>query len=225
MNRIETISARCFRTLGVLLGCAAVALGVCAPSAAVAGPLETRVGQQYLTAGFFLQPGFVNDPTVPTDPNWNENAATVAGVGRVGLQHVMALPFTMGLEIDVGSVWYDEHTLDTTGAVDSETALVFGVGLTGRWFPLGEAEGPSVGFGAHARWDLLADVTYNTFAPHLRLGWAWWQADSFLQLEVGYSTPVIAGLNVPTDFTGEGPELPEQDSRLHTFSIGFNVGF
>lgn len=195
------------------------------PGALLAGPLETRVGKQYLTAGMHLQPGFLRDSTVPANPDWNRTAATAGGVVRVGFFHILALPFTMGAEIDVGRVWFDEHTLSQDGIADSEYAWAFQLGLTGRWFFLEEGEGPSLGFGMHARWDLLSDVTYNTFSPHLRLGWTWWQAERALQLEVGYTTPAIAGLNIPTDFSGMGPEAAPQDSRLHRFSIGFNVGW
>lgn len=203
-----------------------VALAILSMSAsASADPLETRVGTQFLSAGMHLQPGFLRDSTIPAEPDWNENAATASGVVRVGLHHLLARSVMMGVEIDLGSVWYDEHTLNSVARADSEYAFTVAAGLTGRWFLLGEGEGPSVGLGLHARWDMLDEVTFNTFSPHIRLGWTWWQEAEYLQLEVGYSTPFIAGLNLPTDFSGEAPEAAEQDSRLHTFSLGFNVGF
>lgn len=212
------------RHLLTLMATTLVTAVLLAPTAE-AGPLETRVGNQYLTVGMHLQPGFVRDATVPAGSDWNTTAATTSGMVRFGFQHVLTLPFTMSAELDLGTVWFDEHTLSSTGAADSGYALAVRVGLTGRWYFLEEAEGPSLGFGIHARWDMLADATYNSFAPHLRLGWTWWQLDRWLQLEIGYTTPAIAGLSLPTDFTGEGPETAPQDGRVHRFSLGFNVGF
>ena len=185
-----------------------------------------RVGQQYLSVGLTLQPGFLYDETTPDARNWSSVAATGAGTTRFGFHQIVSETFLMSAEADLGVQWMNEHTAQTQGRADSELAFSWQVGLQGRWLPFGERAGWAVGGGPHLFNAHLAERPLQSLGLGLSAGRYIWESDEdFVLLQLGYSIPFIQGLTQGNDFQTQDDSRVPKDWTFHRFTLSIQYGF
>jgi hypothetical protein len=199
------------------------------PASVEADPLRMpRVGQQYLSVGGSLQPGFVHDRTIPGDPAWSKVSATGGGLLRLGFHQIVSRQLVMSGELDGGLQWMNEHTAETRGRADSETALTWQIAILGRWLPFGEREGWFLGVGPHYYNAYLDDRPLQSIGFDLRAGRLLWQSnEDFLLLEIGYSAPFVQGLTAGSGVRSNSSDSspPPSDWTFHRFGLSFEYGF
>ncbi len=205
---------------------ASIALAIFAPSGASAQDAGARFGQKFVTIGMSAQPGLLTDAEADPDvPGLYANAYTHAQLIKLGLHHVMGTQFMMSGELDLGVQWVNEHTASRGDSSPSEYALAFQASVLGRFIPSGDLGGFQAGVGLQWFRAALEDAPIQTLGADLRVGAIVWQGDEhFAIFDVGYGVPLIQGLELPTDFTGEGGPV-EQSWWWHRLSISTQVNF
>ena len=195
-------------------------------SPAFAQDAGARFGQKFLTLGVTSQPGLLVDDTADTSaPGLYTNAYTHAQMLKIGLHHVMGTQFMMSGEFDLGALWVNENTASPDGLGDSQLTTAFQAAVVGRFIPSGDLGGFQAGVGLQWFRANLADAPYQSLGLDLRVGAIVWQDDArFAIVDVGYGLPLIDGLELPTDFTGErGPV--EQPWFWHRLSVSMQFNF
>lgn len=186
---------------------------------------QQRVGEQALSAGLTLAPGFFHDATanaVGLDDN--------SGIGglrlRFGFHHRVSRPLAMAAEVELGQGWHAASRVAPDGFTDNDVHFAWQLGLMGRWIPRADGTGPALGFGLHTFRARLPEAPLQTLSGDLRLGWYLWQNERFVLAEVGYAIPFLSGLDLPNTFS-EGVVVDNVDKNwtMHRFSLGFSVGF
>ncbi len=205
--------------------CALLAAATAA-SPASAQDAGARFGQKFLTLGATSQPGLLVDDTADTStPGLYTNAYTHAQMLKLGLHHVMGTQFMMSGEFDLGALWVNEHTAAQEGQGASELTTAFQAAVVGRFIPSGDLGGFQAGVGLQWFRANLADAPYQSLGLDVRVGAIVWQNDAhFAIIDVGYGLPLIDGLELPTDFTGERGPI-EQTWFWHRLSISTQVNF
>lgn len=193
-----------------------------APTAARADSVVLpKKGMQYFTFGLSLNPGLLHD-----DGDGSSTTFGASGMGSVGLHQILTRNFFMSAEGQLGLQWLDEHTADKDGAAPASSNFAWQLGLYAHWLPFGEEMGLSSAVGLHLFQAHLDDAPLQVLGGELRLGKYIWTADeSFLLVQLGYSAPIIQGLDQPTDFSGGEDPFEERSWTFHRFSIGFQYGF
>lgn len=210
-------SSRCFNNLATVTTLLLV-VAVSTPAFA-----QSRVGRQWITTGLSVS------PTVLTDSNGAAYGAsnTVIGGGlrlRLGFQHVIANPFVMAAELELGNQYFPDATLSPDGYSAAGGGFAWQAGLVGRWTPLGERSGPAVGLGLHTFRASLPDTPVQSLAGELRLGWYFWGERNFALAEIGYAAPLLEGLDIPNSY-GLDDDPVEKTWSMHRFMFGFSFGF
>lgn len=185
---------------------------------------QSRVGRQWLTSGLSVSPSLVVDSTAKDA----SLPGTVVGGGlrvRLGFQHVVAAPFVMAAEIELGTQYFPGSTLAADGTSDGGGGIAWQAGLIGRWVPRRDVTGPALGFGLHTFRASLPDTPVQTLSGDLRFGWYLWRDQNFVLAELGYAIPFLEGVDAPTAFDGTTTTIAEQNWTLHRFVFGFSFGF
>ena len=192
--------------------------------------LMPRVGQNFTTLGLGLNPALmVNGQALPTgDGRYGELAAGLSTTARLGLQQMISGALAASAEVELGWMWLNEHTAAPDGQADEGYGLFWQVALAGRWLPGGNLEGPSLGLAMNYAGVNLEEGDLRTLGLEPRLGYYAWgvEGTSFALVEIGWTVPLIAGLNQPSaEFAAEPAQQASQDWTLHRFSFGFHFGF
>ena len=216
--------ARRIRPLAAAL--AVVAGLALAPASAAAEKLHLpRIGQQFLSAGLTLQPGFLYDRTTPSTSDFSAVTAAGAGTIRLGFHQILSEGFIMSAEADLGAQWFNEHTAETRGRADSELAFAWQLGLMGRWLPFGLESGWEVGLGPQLYTVHLSDRPLMSLGVGLRAGhYIWRGSEHYALVEFGYSAPFIQGLR-NRDFVSEDGGRAPEDWTFHRFMLSIQYGF
>lgn len=191
---------------------------------AVEATAQNRVGRQWLTTGLSITPALVVDGTgadigLP---------GTVVGGGvraRLGFQHVIAAPFVMAAEVELGNAYLPASTVAADGRSDGGAGVAWQVGLVGRWVPRGDVTGPAFALGLHTFRASLPDTPVQALSGDLRFGWYLWRDDSFVLAEFGYAIPFLEGVDAPVAFDGSSTTIADQNWTMHRFVFGFSYGF
>lgn len=195
------------------------------PAHAQRGVHPPRIGQQFLSVGGTIQPGFFYDKTVPTGEAWTRVMTTGGTMARAGLHHILTERFIMSGEVDLGMQWLNEHTAQLDGQADSEWAFSWQVGLTGRWLPFGEKAGWSLGGGPHLYQAYLKDESLSSLGLALKAGrYIWTGRENFVLVEFGYALPFIQGISRGNTFSGS-EEAVAKDWTFHRFGVHIQYGF
>ena len=198
-----------------------VAAALALPASAAA---QSRVGEQWLTAGLAVTPGFFWDSTAPEVGL--SRSATVGGLhARLGFQHRAGRRLVMAAEAELGQGWHNASRVAPDGRADSDHHFEWQLGLVGRLLGRDDGTGPTAGLGLHMFRAAYEEAPLQALSGDLRLGWYFWRKDNFVLGELGYAVPFLAGLDLPTQFTEEGPEHQPQSWTLHRFVVGFSYGF
>jgi hypothetical protein len=207
-----------------LAAACALALILAASSPAAAQDAGARYGQKFLTVGVTAQPGVLSDPTADTSTTGlYPSAYTHAQMLKLGLHHVMGTQFMMSGELDLGALWVNEHTASPDGRGDSELTTAFQAAVVGRFIPSGDLGGFQTGVGLQWFRANLADAPYQSLGLDLRAGAIVWQDDArFAIVDLAYGLPLIDGLELPTDFTGERGPIAQPWS-WHRLSLSIQV--
>ena len=195
------------------------------PASAAQEVVLPKKGLQFLSTGLSLNPAFLYDHDVDQFPD--QGAATVSGGGtfKLGLHQLVTRQLFMSAEAELGLQWMDEHTANISGVTDSNTNLTWQLGLMARWLPWGEENGMFAGVGVHLYRLELDEAALQMLGGDVRFGrYVWSDEENFVLVEFGYGLPLIQGLDLPTDFTGER-EPVERTWSYHRFLIGFQYGF
>jgi len=185
-----------------------------------------RVGQNYVSLGMSLQPGFVYDDSTPKERSWRSVATTGGGTIRGGFHQIMSRGFIMSAQADIGLQWLNEHTLQTQGRADSEFAFGWQLALRARWLPFGEQAGWSLGGGPQFYTAYLNDRPLHSLGLGVDVGKFIWQGnEDFLLLEFGYEVPFIQGLRQSSSFATPGESRAVKDWTFHRFSLSLQYGF
>lgn len=185
-----------------------------------------RVGQNYVSLGMSLQPGFVYDDSTPEARSWRSFATTGGGSIRGGFHQIMSRAFIMSAQADIGLQWLNEHTLQTQGRADSELAFGWQLALRARWLPFGERAGWSLGGGPQFYTAYLNDRPLHSLGLGVDVGKFIWQGnEDFLLLEFGYEVPFIQGLRQSSSFATPGEDRAVKDWTFHRFSLSLQYGF
>jgi hypothetical protein len=182
-----------------------------------------KEGMQYFTAGLSLNPGILHDSG--NSNRGSQSAVAAAGMGQLGVTQIITRTFYMSAEAQVGLQWFDEHTADQDADASSSTSFAWQLGLNMQWLPLGEELGLVTSGGLHLYQVQLDDAPLQVLGGELRVGKYIWTADEeFLLVQLGYTAPLIQGLDRPTEFDATN-EWEDRSWSFHRFSIGFQYGF
>ena len=185
-----------------------------------------RVGQQFLSAGLSLQPGFLYDEAPPAARQFNTVAPTAAGTSRFGFHQILTEQFMMSAEADLGLQWFNDHTAHVDGEAASELAFAWQIGLIGRWLPFGERAGWTLGTGPHLYNVYLSGQPLQSLGLDLRAGRYIWQGtEKFVLFEIGYSLPFIQGLQRDNDYVTESDRGVPKNWTFHRFTLSIQYGF
>lgn len=186
-----------------------------------------RFGQRYITVGFTSQPGLILDEDAPPSDAHRDVTLSWGNSLKVGLHHLLHPRFTMSAEADLGLQWMDDHTVARSGVADSERALMWQLGLVGRFIPSGDLSGLSLGLGMHMFHAGLADAPVRALDLELRAGWLIWKGEQkprFVMLELGWGLPIVSGFKLPEDFGAE-PTPIDNDWSWSRGLIGVQASF
>lgn len=197
------------------------ALLLAAPASAVA---QSRVGEQWFTAGMSVTPGFFWDSTAP-EVDLSKTAAVGGLHARLGLQHRAARHLVMAAEAELGQGWHNASRVAPDGFATSDKHFEWQLGLVGRLLTRDDGTGPAAGLGLHMFRAAFEEAPLQTLSGDLRLGWYFWRKDNFVLGEVGYAVPFLAGLDLPTQFSEDAPDNEPKNWALHRFLFGFSYGF
>ena len=221
--RAETSVARASRRAMCVAAClAALAL----PTSASAQVSEAKFGQQFLSVGFAVEPGLLVDDQAPEGVDGLYPASiTYAPMLRVGIHHIVSAQFMMSAELDAGFQWVNDHTATPEESRGAEFVSAFDMSIVGRFIPSGTLSGFHVGAGLNWFRANLEDAPAQILGADLRLGALVWQNDeTVVVIDAGYVVPLIQGLELPTDFTGEA-NPSAQTWWWHRVVIGAQVNF
>lgn len=197
---------------------------VLAALAPVTASAQSNVNELWLTAGLSVTPGFVWDDTAGAVGV--DRAATTGGLNaRLGFQHRVARHATMAAEVELGQGWNSPNRLAPDGLLRNSHHFQWQAGLVGRFLPRDDGSGLAGGVGLHMYRASLPEAAYQALGGDLRAGWYFWRRDNFVLGEIGYAFPLIAGLDLPVDFTGEAPQPAPKNFTFHRFVFGFSYGF
>lgn len=209
------------KLISILLVAAALAFPATASADGVVLP---KKGMQYFTFGLSLNPGFLYDESAELSGE-STAAVTAAGMGQIGVTQIVTRTFYMSAEAQAGLQWLNDNTADKDADAPSSSNFAWQLGLLAHWLPLGEDLGFETAFGLHIFQAHLEDAPLQVLGADLRLGKYMWQEDEkFLLVQLGYSAPLIQGLNRPTAF-GDVSEWSDRNWSFHRFTIGFQYGF
>lgn len=183
-----------------------------------------QIGEQWISAGMTIAPGFVTDPTA-SDVGFDE-VSTIGGLrARLGLHHLVSGSLSMAAEAELGRGWFDDNRLAPDGRAPSQHTFEWQLGLMGRFLPSANGRGLALGAGLHTYRAALEEAPLQVLAADLRVGWYLWKEDEFVLAEIGYALPFLAGLDLPGTFSEDAPAFVEKNWNIHRFGIGFSYGF
>jgi len=212
----------CWRSSERRLG-AATAFVVCCVLASTAHA-QSSVGEQWLTAGLSVTPGFFWDPTAAAVDL--DRASVTGGLrARLGFQHRVASHVTMAAEAELGQGWHSANRAAPDGFASSNHHFQWQAGLVGRFLTRDDGSGPAAGLGLHMFRASLPEAPLQALGGDVRAGWFFWRKKNFVLAELGYAFPFISGLDLPFDFTDEAPDPVPKTWTLHRFVFGFSYGF
>ena len=189
---------------------------------------EARFGQRFKSVGFASQPGII------TDPDRAEVAASWGSFVTFGLHHVLHPHFMMAAELGLGMQWLDAHSIAPDGVANEEKAFAWQVGLTGRFLPMRDLEGLTLGAGLHIHGARLEEAPLQQLAAALSAGWIFWRGarrPQFALVELGASLPIVQGLRLPdaqvvlADGTNDAPMLAASNWSLLRALVSIQVSF
>lgn len=202
-----------------------VVAALTAPTAVEADVLLPKKGMQYFTAGMSLNPGVMHDDSAGDLDDVSTLSPAASGMLDVGLTQIINTSFFMTAEASLGMQWFNDHTAAREGEAGSSSNLAWQVGLMGNWLPFDEELGLVGGAGLHLFQAHLSDAPMQVLGGDLRVGrYIWAEDEQFLLLHLGYSAPLIQGLNRPDQF-GEGDDFADRNWTFHRFTLGFQYGF
>lgn len=206
MNRV--------RSQGVLGAVVALAFVLSCWPATVSGQVgEARFGQRFRSVGFASQPGLV------LDEDREHSSASWGSFVTFALHHVLHPHLVMAAELGLGMHWLDEHGIAPGGEADEEKAFAWQVGLMGRYLPMRDLEGLTLGAGLHIYGARLDEAPMQQLAGALSAGWIFWRGarrPQFALVELGVALPIVQGLRLPDAqvVLEEGDTMNDAGSRV-----------